>query len=804
MMQKDIVCGMDVEDSTPFHTNYKKQPYYFCSESCQHKFTDHPEKYLPEEPTNEYCEDDKCDIGHFFYTCPMHPEIHQDHPGNCPKCGMALEKEIEALPTVKTQYTCPMHPEIIEDAPGSCPKCGMALEPITVEAEESDDELHYMNRRFWISSLLALPVFIIAMISDLTPHYLPDAVSMSMVQWFEFFLATPVVIWGGWPFFVRGWQSVKTWNLNMFTLIAIGVGAAWIYSMAALLLPGIFPPMMQTDEGLVHVYFEAASVIVALVLLGQVLELRARSKTNSAIKTLLGLSPKRAHLVRDNGTEEDISLEQVKVNDILRIKPGEKIPVDGIVLQGQSNIDESMITGEPLLVTKTDDDHLIGATINKNGTLLMRAERVGSDTMLSQIVQMVAAAQRSRAPIQQLADTVSSYFVPAVVLSAILAFFAWWAWGPEPRLAYAVVAAVSVLIIACPCALGLATPISIMVGTGRAALSGILIKDAQTLEMMEKVTTLVIDKTGTLTQGKPTVTVLKFLENVDEKEALSMAASLERASEHPLAEAVLNRAKKEALSLLEVDHFRSVTGKGIEGEIKQKKVLLGSETFLEKRHISTRSMKDEADALRHDGKTVIFMAIDSAFVGILAIEDPIKPTSAKALKALKEENIHVVMLSGDNEATANAVARKLGITQVYANVLPDGKAAVITQLQRKGELVAMAGDGINDAPALAQSDVGIAMGTGTDVAIESAGVTLIKGDLLGIVNVRRLSKATMRNIRQNLFFAFVYNSAGVPIAAGALYPFFGLLLSPVIAAAAMSFSSVSVIMNALRLKHVKL
>lgn len=765
-MKKDIVCGMDVADSTPFKSEFNKQDYYFCSEACQHKFSDHPEDYLHQKPLHTYCEDDKCETGHSFYTCPMHPEIHQDHPG-------------------------------------SCPKCGMALEPVTVEATQSSDELQTMSRRFWISAFLSVPVFIVAMFSDLIPQYLPEEISMRYIQWFEFLLATPVVLWGGWPFFVRGWQSVKTWNLNMFTLIAIGVGTAWIYSMAALLAPGLFPPLMQTETGLVHVYFEAAAMIITLVLLGQVLELKARSKTNSAIKTLLNLSPKLAHLIDKDENEEDIALERVKVGDRLRIKPGEKIPVDGIVLQGQSNIDESMITGEPVMITKSVDDPLIGATLNKNGTLIMRASRVGSDTMLSQIVQMVAAAQRSRAPIQQLADTVSGYFVPAVVLCAVVAFFGWWVWGPEPRLAYAVVAAVAVLIIACPCALGLATPISIMVGTGRAALAGILIKDARTLETMEKVTTLVVDKTGTLTEGKPAVTLFKMLSGVDEKEALRYAATLERSSEHPLAEAVVDRAQQENISLSEVDHFKALTGKGIEGEIDNKKIVLGSEQFLDSLDISTGMMASEADQLRGEGKTVIFLAVDSEFTGIIGIEDPVKATSREAIGVLKDEGIHVVMLSGDNKSTADAVANKLGITEVYANVLPDAKASVIKSLQEHG-VVAMAGDGINDAPALAQSDVGIAMGTGTDVAIESAGITLIKGDLLGIVKVRRLSRATMKNIRQNLFFAFIYNSAGVPIAAGVLYPFFGVLLSPVIAAAAMSFSSVSVIVNALRLKRIKL
>ena len=757
------------------------------------------------EEENIYCVDDSCELGNTFYTCPMHPEIHQNHPGNCPKCGMTLEKEVEALPTIKTQYTCPMHPEIIRDEPGNCPKCGMHLEPITVQAEEKNEELDDMSRRFWISTALSIPLFTLAMVNDITPQYIPSWLSAQLVQWIEFFLASPVVLWGGWPFYVKGYQSVKTWNLNMFTLISMGVGAAYIYSLIALFLPEIFPPLMQTKEGVVHVYFEAAAVITALVLLGQVLELRARSKTNTAIKTLLNLAPKQAHrIVDDEGNEEDINLELVHTGDKLRVKPGEKIPVDGVVLEGQSNIDESMITGEPVLVQKTQGDSLIGATINKNGTLVMKATKVGSDTMLAQIVQMVAQAQRSRAPIQQLADTVSGYFVPAVVISAVLAFVGWYVWGPTPHLAYAIVAAVSVLIIACPCALGLATPISIMVGTGRAALSGILVKDAKTLETMEKIDTLVVDKTGTLTEGKPKVTDFLTAKGYDEDELIKYAASLERASEHPLAQSVIEYAKESNIALINVDNFEAIPGKGVIAQIDDKKILLGSDNFLQEQGISIQEVKQIADAMRNDAKGIIFMAIDNKYCALLAIEDPIKETSIEAVQTLKDEGITVVMLSGDNEFTANAVAKKLGISKVYANVLPDGKADVIIELQSEGALVAMAGDGINDAPALAQAHVGIAMGTGTDVAIESAGVTLIKGDLLGIVKILKLSRATMKNIRQNLFFAFVYNSVGVPIAAGVLYPYFGIVLSPIIAATAMSFSSVSVITNALRLKNVKL
>jgi len=700
-----------------------------------------------------------------------------------------------------------MHPEIHQDHPGTCPKCGMALEPLNVEVSKESaesDELHDMSRRFWISAIISVPIFIVAMTSDLFPQYLPASISMKNIQWFEFFLATPVVLWGGWPFFVRGYKSVVTWNLNMFTLIAIGVATAWIYSVVALFFPTIFPPLMRSESGLVHVYFEAAAMITSLVLLGQVLELRARSKTNSAIKTLLNLAPKKAHLIDKEGNEKDVALEQVEVGDLLRIKPGEKVPVDGVVTEGQSNMDESMITGEPLLVTKSVEDSLIGATINKNGTLIMRAQSVGKDTMLAQIVEMVAHAQRSRAPIQKLADTVSGYFVPAVVLFAVLASVGWWIFGPEPRLAYAVVAAVSVLIIACPCALGLATPISIMIGTGRAALEGVLVKDARTLETMEKVTMLVVDKTGTLTQGKPTVTTFKTLGEIDRAKALSYAATLERASEHPLAEAVVHKAKEENLSLMQVTHFNATTGKGIQGEIDNKEIAMGSEKFFQSLGISTQESITEAQQLREEGNTVIFLAVDSKLAAIIGIEDPIKESSAEAIEALKDEGIDIVMISGDNEITANAVAKKLHIMKVYANVLPQEKAEIIKRLQADGAVVAMAGDGINDAPALAQADVGIAMGTGTDVAIESAGITLIKGNLLGILKIRKLSHATMKNIRQNLFFAFVYNSVGVPIAAGVLYPFFGLLLSPIIAAAAMSLSSVSVITNALRLKSMKI
>ncbi|MDF1877950.1 copper-translocating P-type ATPase, partial [Sulfurimonas sp. SAG-AH-194-L11] len=684
-----------------------------------------------------------------------------------------------------------MHPEVISDTEGSCPKCGMALEPtIAQESDSENAELDYMSKRFWVSVVLSTPVFLVAMFADLLPNSVPDSISIGEIQWFEFILSTPVVLWAGWPFFVRGYDSIRTWNLNMFTLIAIGVSTAYTYSLVALFMPEIFPPLMQTKDGFVHVYFEAAAVITTLVLLGQVLELNARSKTNSAIKTLMNLAPKKAHRVKEDGSDEEIELSEVHLGDKLRVKPGEKIPVDGEVIEGESNVDESMITGEPLVVSKTVKDSVIGATINENGTLIVEAKKIGSDTMLAQIVTMVAQAQRSRAPIQKLADTVSSYFVPAVVISAILAFITWWIIGPEPKLAFALIAAVAVLIIACPCALGLATPISIMVATGRAALMGILIKDAQTLETMEKVTTLVVDKTGTLTEGKPKVTKIITTKTFKEADVLALSASIEKASEHPLADALVSYTKDANIELLEVQSFNSITGKGVEGRVDNRTLLIGSQSFLSDAGIElSATLLNRANGLRETGEGIIFIAIDSEFAAIIAIADPIKKTSMQAIAELHQDGVDVVMLSGDNEKTANAVAKKLGITEVHAHVMPADKANVIKELQSRGRVVAMAGDGINDAPALAQADVGIAMGTGTDVAIESAGVTLIKGDLLGIVKVRKLSVATMKNIRQNLFFAFIYNSAGVPIAAGVLYPFFGILLSPIIAAAAMSFSS---------------
>lgn len=700
-------------------------------------------------------------------------------------------------------YTCPMHPEVVQNHPGNCPKCGMALEPLTGSSEQ-DPDLIDMTRRFRVSAVLAVPVFLLAMTADLAPQLLPQSLSMRAIQWFEFALATPAVLWGGWPFFVRGWQSVVTWNLNMFTLIGLGVSVAWIYSVVALLFPYIFPPIMQMEGGLVDVYFEAAAVITALVLLGQVLELRARSRTNAAVEMLLGLSPKTARIVRDDGTEEDTSLEQVNPGDILRIRPGEKVPVDGTVIDGESNVDESMIIGEPLAVVKSTGDRLIGATINSTGSLLMRAEKVGADTLLAQIVNMVAQAQRTRAPIQKVADLVASYFVPAVVLIAITTFVVWGLAGPEPRLAHAIVNAVAVLIIACPCALGLATPISIMVGTGRGATGGVLIKNAEALEIMEKVDTLVVDKTGTLTEGKPKLLTVQTTGGADERQLLRLVASLERASEHPLAEAIVRGAEEKGIELAPTGNFESVTGRGVTGDVDGNQVAVGNINLLEGLGIEPGDLDQRADTLRSEGQTVMFLGINGKAVGLMGVADPIKNSTPGAIHDLHAEGIKVIMLTGDSRQTAEAVAKKLDIDQVHAEVLPEQKAEVIKQLQAAGNIVAMAGDGINDAPALAQAHVGIAMGAGTDVAMESAGVTLVKGDLRGIVHARRLSRATMRNIRQNLFFAFVYNSLGVPVAAGILYPFFSLLLSPVIAAAAMSFSSVSVITNALRLRRARL
>ncbi|MGV6827505.1 MAG: heavy metal translocating P-type ATPase [bacterium] len=786
----DPVCGMTVTQESPHKHSYKSQTFYFCSDSCRQRFATEPARYVTDnEPDNT-------------------------SPGSCHQCSVDHGRVIghaphEAQPVLvanagDVQYTCPMHPEVIQDEPGTCPKCGMALEPVTVTQQEDTSELDYMSRRFWVSAFLALPVFALAMIADLTPDLLAERLSMRTVQWIECLLATPVVLWGGWPFFVRAIQSVRGWNLNMFTLIGLGVSVAWGYSVVALLFPTLFPNTMIRETGTVAVYFEAAAVITTLVLLGQVLELRARSNTNSAIRMLLSLAPKTARLVHEDGAEEDIGIEHVSTGDILRIRPGEKIPVDGLVVEGESAVDESMVTGEPVPVAKLPGESLIGATVNGTGSLLMRAEKVGADTMLSQIVHMVSEAQRSRAPIQKLADLVASYFVPAVVVIAIVTLIIWGLWGPEPKLAYGIVNAVAVLIIACPCALGLATPMSIMVGTGKGAEQGVLIKNAEALEVMEKVDTLVVDKTGTLTQGKPELVTVIAVGQFEEEQVLQYAASVEKASEHPLAEAVVLGAEDRQVVTQAVQSFSSVTGKGVLGVIQGKKVILGNDGLLQDMFIGSSDLAARAETLRAEGQTVMYLAVEHELAGLIGVADPIKPTTPRAIEALHREGLSVTMLTGDNNATAMAVAEKLGIDQIIAEVLPDQKVDAIKELQAKGRIVAMAGDGINDAPALAQAHVGIAMGTGTDVAMESAGVTLVKGDLRGIVRARRLSRLTMRNIRQNLFFAFFYNSVGVPVAAGVLYPLFGLLLSPIIAAAAMSFSSVSVIGNALRLRSAKL
>lgn len=739
------------------------------------------------------------------YTCPMHPEVRQEGPGSCPKCGMALEPIAAPAAVAKTQWTCPMHPEIVRDGPGNCPICGMALEPKTITVEEAENpELVDMTRRFRVSAVLTIPLVLVAM-----RHYIPGLsvidrlLSPEFLKWLELILATPVVFWASWPFFARGWQSVVTWNPNMFTLIGLGVGLAYLYSIVAALFPDFFPKSFRGEGGEVGMYFEAAAVIVTLVLLGQVLELRARSRTGAAIKALLGLAPKTARRVRD-GNEDDVPLDQIKAGDFLRVRPGEKVPVDGTVTKGSSAVDESMITGEPIPVSKQAGDRVIGATVNSSGTLIMKAEKVGAETLLAQIVHMVAEAQRSRAPIQKLADIVAGYFVQTVVGIAVLTFVVW-AWiGPEPRMAYALVNAVAVLIIACPCALGLATPMSIMVAMGKGATGGVLFKNAEAIEVMKAVDTLVTDKTGTLTEGKPKLVNVVSAAGFNEKTLLHLAASIEMGSEHPLAEAIVGGAKERGVDPSKVESFESLTGRGVTGMMDGRKIALGNLRLIEELGIAPGDLPERAESMRKEGQTAMFVAVDGKAAGILAVADPIKSTTAEAIDRLHQDGIKVVMITGDSKTTAEAVGKKLGIDEVIAEILPDKKAEMVKRLQGEGRIVAMAGDGINDAPALAQAQVGIAMGTGTDVAMQSAGVTLVKGDLRGIVRARRLSRATMRNITQNLFFAFVYNALGVPIAAGVLYPVLGILLSPIIAAAAMSFSSVSVIGNSLRLKGVEL
>ena len=804
---KDPVCGMDVNPSAAKHKLvHAGETYYFCCAGCAEKFRAHPEKYaqpmegeaIPAEKLiTQPAEDNR------KYICPMCPEVSKTGPGACPKCGMALEPDLPL--TSKIEYTCPMHPEIVRPGPGSCPICGMALEPRTVTLnQEENPELRDMRHRLWFSLVLTLPLAGIDMLHMMPGMPVQHLMSGASLPWLELLLATPVVLWGGWHFFQRGWASLVNRSTNMFTLIAMGTGVAYAYSFVGTILPELFPPALRSMNGRPPVYFEAAAAITTLVLLGQVLELRARSHTSHAIRALLDLSPKTARLLKADGSEADVALEQVQRGDRLRVRPGEKMPVDGLVLEGSSSVDESMITGESFPVEKGPGTRVIGATVNGNGTLVMRAERVGSETLLAQIVQLVSQAQRSRAPIQRLADRVSGYFVPAVVAIAVITFIAWFLLGPEPRLAKALVNAVAVLIIACPCALGLATPMAIMVGTGRGARAGVLIKNAEALEVLEKVDTLVVDKTGTLTEGKPTLTTIVAVGSVEEPTLVRLVASLERGSEHPLASALIRAAEEQKLTMSEARDFHYVPGKGVSGIVDGKAVLVGTERLLSDSGIPTSELESRAESLRNEGQTTIFVAIDGKLAGILGVADPVKAGAPEAIRELKSQGMNILMLTGDNRATAQAVARKLGIEEVEAEVLPERKSEVIASLQKKGRIVAMAGDGINDAPALAQAHVGIAMGTGTDVAMESGGVTLVKGDLAGMVRARNLSRAVMRNIRQNLFFAFVYNSLGVPVAAGVLYPFFGILLSPIVAAAAMSFSSVSVITNSLRLRHVRL
>jgi Cu+-exporting ATPase len=799
----DPVCGMQVDPSkAAAHVEHNGSTYSFCSQGCAAKFHADPEKHLRPKASSTAAPSSKTEQ-QTEYVCPMHPEVRQMGPGSCSKCGMALEPTMVTAPAVRTEYTCPMHPEIIRSEPGSCPICGMALEPRQVTAEESNPELADMSKRFWISVVLAVPLLAL-MVSDLLPsmplqHWLPTRTW----DWIELALATPAVLWCGWPFFVRGWQSLVHRSLNMFTLIALGTGVAYLYSVIATLAPQIFPTSFRGEGGQIDLYFEPAVVITALVLLGQVMELRARSQTSSAIRALLGLAPKTARRLDEHGGEADVPLDQVQVGDRLRVRPGEKIPVDGVVLEGHSSVDESMITGEPIPIEKDARAKVTAGTVNGTGSFVMRAERIGADTLLARIVKMVSEAQRSRAPIQRLADRVASYFVPAVIASAVITFAVWYLVGPQPRFAHALVNAVAVLIVACPCALGLATPMAIMVGTGRGARAGILIRNAEALEQFGKVDTLIIDKTGTLTEGRPTLSSVLPQPGIDESELLRLVASLERASEHPLAAAIVKGAEAAKLSLIDTVDFNSITGKGVTGTVSGKHVAVGNAEVFRALSIDAEPLIAQADALRKEGQTVMLVAVDGKAAGLVAVSDPIKESTPEAIRELKAAGLNIIMVTGDNATTAQAVAGKLGI-EFEADVLPEKKAEVIKTHQQQGAIVAMAGDGVNDAPALAQADVGIAMGTGTDVAMEAGAITLLKGDLRAILRARHLSLTTMRNIRQNLFFAFIYNVVGVPLAAGVFFPAFGLLLNPMIAAAAMSFSSVSVIANALRLRTAEL
>jgi P-type Cu+ transporter len=827
---RDPVCGMMIDlAKAPAQFDYQGQTYYFCNPGCQKKFQANPDAYLATVPIASgpqltVIQPATAEVGRgkaeavqisgsvisadpngTTWVCPMDPEVRQSVPGSCPKCGMALEPEQPVVPQTRTEWTCPMHPEIVRDAPGSCPICGMALEPRTVAAAaETNPELADMTRRFWVSLVFSAPLLAIAMLS-MAPALSPaNLIGADALRWIEFALAAPVVLWGGLPFFQRGWRSVVNRSANMFTLIAIGTGAAYGFSVVATIAPGLFPESLRGHGGGVEVYFEAAAVIVTLVLLGQVLELRARGQTSSAIRALLGLAPKTARRIASDGSEHDVPLEHIQPGDRLRVRPGEKIPVDGTVLEGTTAVDESMLTGEPMPVDKAPGSRVIGGTVDTTGSIVLRAERVGDETLLAQIVRVVGEAQRSRAPVQDLADRVAEWFVPAVLAVAAATFVAWALVGPTPRLAHALVAATAVLIVACPCALGLATPMSIMVATVRGAQAGVLVRSAEALQRLAEVDTLVVDKTGTLTQGRPEVVGVDAVGGHDADTVLRLAASVERASEHPLAAAIVRASEARRLAPAFALDFRAEPGKGVRGRVGPARVLVGTEAFLAAEGVDPVALRDLAARRRAAGVTAVLVAVDGAPAGVVGIADPLKPTTAEALTTLRREGLGIVMLTGDAEATARAVASALGITEVIAGVLPTGKAEAIRSLQADGRRVAMAGDGVNDAPALAAADVGIAMGTGADVAIESAGVTLVQGDLMGIVRARRLARATMRNVRQNLAFAFGYNAAAVPIAAGAAYPLTGWMFSPMIASAAMSLSSVSVIANALRLRRVDL
>ena len=802
----DPVCGMTVDPTTASGGSevHDGQTYSFCAPSCREKFRADPGRYSSGGPAPK--PDEPARLG-ATYTCPMHPEVRADRPGACPKCGMALEPVGGALPVTKIEYSCPMHPEVVSDRPGSCPKCGMALEPRTVTVDEPPNpELADMRRRFWGGLALTVPVFLLAM-ADMLPGRPLHFLDMRVMNWVGLLLTTPVVFWSGWPFFARAWQSVVYRSPNMFTLIALGVGAAYLYSLAATVAPWAFPEGFRTAGGAVEVYFDTAAVITVLVLLGQVLEVRARSRTSGAIRKLLGLTPKTARVVREGGREEDVPVDRVRAGDLLRIRPGEKVPVDGTVEEGQSSLDESMISGEPIPVEKEPGGKVVAGTVNGTGGLLVRADRVGPGTLLAQIVRMVTEAQRSRAPVERLVNRVSLYFVPAVLAVSVLTFIVWSVWGTEPRLAHALVNAVAVLIVACPCALGLATPMAIMVGTGRGAESGVLIKNAEVLEVLGRADTLVVDKTGTLTEGKPRLARVQPTEGFTEEEVLRLAAGLERGSEHPLAAAVVKGARERGIEPGEVRDFRSVTGKGVAGVVEGRRVALGNAAMLRDEGVAYRGEIQPdplADAVPSEVQTVVLVAVDGRYAGLVSVVDPVRASTPEAIRLLHEGGLRIIMLTGDRRGTAEAVGRELGIDEVVAEVLPEEKHAVVKRLQAEGHIVAMAGDGINDAPALAAAQVGIAMGTGTDVAIESAGVTLVHGDLRAIARARRLSRATMRNIRQNLFLAFVYNALSIPVAAGVLYPFTGVLISPVWASAAMSLSSLSVVGNALRLRRVPL